>query len=334
MKRFIYFLFATFLAVNITSCGGDDDENTMNGYEQEDEMASDYEHDENYVKVDCTICNATGNCWRCLGSGKYCESCEGSGNCEECNGSLICAYCNGDSSHTCDKCNGTAKCPYCGGTDKCSTCGGLGKIDYGLSSSYWIECGMCFGYGHCNKCSSGACGNCNGKGIWTCGYCKGDGTCHTCAGSGTCQRCGGDPHCYLCTNSNGKCNHCEGRGYTWEYRSHSYEDDDSDESDIGGGGNPSGGDTQKRCKYCKGEKKCYNFFSYSSSKYYCRGTRKCQWCNGKGWFSAFGDRVPCPNCYTPGRSGYNGNDVYGDGLCSYCSGTGVCSHCDGTGYEP
>ena len=334
MKKNFYPIFAMLLAAFIIGCGGDDEKsNPENNQQSTASSSSDGSPGEGYVKVNCQICNGSGNCWLCFGSGKYCDDCLGSGNCVKCSGNSTCTYCKGDSHHICDSCNGTNKCPRCGGTHKCSQCGGLGQIDYGISSPYWLECGLCRGYGNCHECHAGECSKCDENGIWTCANCNGSGKCSTCTGSGLCQRCGGDPHCYRCRDANGKCNSCDGRGYVWEYHPEYFEADD-DNSSESGSGDSSSGDTRKKCKYCNGSKKCYNYFYTPANKYYCRGSGECKWCLGVGMVNGFGILdTPCANCDTPGKVVSNGSDIPGDGYCSYCHGTGICSHCDGTGYE-
>lgn len=47
---------------------------------------------------------------------------------------------------------------------------------------------------------------------------------------------------------------------------------------------------------------------------HCKGSTKCQTCDGKGWYkSSFGDIVKCPNCYGGNQSG----------KCNWCEGKGT-----------
>ena len=94
-----------------------------------------------------------------------------------------------------------------------------------------------------------------------------------------------------------------------------------------------GGDSGQKCKYCLGYTDCRNYFYSPNDKYYCHGSRKCQWCGGDGWqdgmFGSGPNSIACSACNTPG----SGN-VGGDGKCGYCGGTGICHHCHGKGIEP
>lgn len=315
---------ACVMTFTISACGGDDDIIENN---QQSPTPTDGYPGEGYVKVTCSSCDASGKCYRCQGSGKYCYKCSGSGNCVECNGSLICAKCNGDSCRTCEKCSGSGNCKYCGGSAKCYQCDGVGQVDYGYYSHYREECALCRGSGRCLQCTGGKCGNCKGTGIWKCGFCGGDGTCHTCYGSGLCEICEGNPpHCYVCLNGDGKCATCEGKGYTWEYRPNANIEDEDVPSENGGG---SSSDTKRKCVICGGSGRCDNVtMLYTTRKYYCLGSGRCQWCNGSGQIrSVTGDWIRCVNC--------NGklNADYGDGKCGKCGGSGKCKNCGGDGYK-
>lgn len=63
----------------------------------------------------CSVCQGTGVCERCDGTGLVdCMRCGGTGNTPE----GVCPDCNGAGRCECEQCHGTKKCPACGGTGK------------------------------------------------------------------------------------------------------------------------------------------------------------------------------------------------------------------------
>lgn len=72
-------------------------------------------------------------------------------------------------------------------------------------------------------------------------------------------------------------------------------------------------DKKSTCKKCKGSGKCMSHGRNSS----CFGTGICQFCDGAGWNSVGGNRVPCATCKNH------------DGKCKWCKGTGKCEACGG-----
>ncbi|MFP4050791.1 MAG: hypothetical protein ACLFVB_03530 [Thermoplasmata archaeon] len=115
-------------------------------------------------KVECEICEGTGECRKCQGTGD-CISCRGTGNCVEC--------------------EGTSYCSNCDGTGKCPNCKGSGKTG-------WLStCEVCDGDGNCIECGGhGMCEVCDGTG--DCVECGGNGNCEDCQGSGECTECDGN----------------------------------------------------------------------------------------------------------------------------------------------
>ena len=91
----------------------------------------------------CSVCQGTGVCERCDGTGVVeCIRCGGTGQlertCWKCNGTKVdengntCAECGGVGSHgtdTCEDCHGAGQCEceQCHGTKQCPACGGTGK---------------------------------------------------------------------------------------------------------------------------------------------------------------------------------------------------------------
>ena len=72
-----------------------------------------------------------------------------------------------------------------------------------------------------------------------------------------------------------------------------------------------------KCKRCLGSGNCSSL-SATANKYYCHGSGKCGYCNGKGWLQKYGQTIECSACI--------------NGKCHYCNGTGKCSDCNGKGY--
>ena len=71
-----------------------------------------------------------------------------------------------------------------------------------------------------------------------------------------------------------------------------------------------------------GSGKCSWDTNLAYGKNYCRGSRKCQYCYGKGWnYNPYDSGIiKCSACNNTGD-------------CSYCRGTGVCSKCGGRKYQ-
>ncbi len=284
--------------------------------------------EDNYIKVDCTWCHATGKCYVCAGTGKGCFKCNGTGKyCSTCPSTGICVLCNGNA--RCNWCDGTGHedCSYKCNNGSCRSCNGAGQ-QYNSKTGQWVTCSSCKGSGICKGCQGAGyqnCGLCKGSG--NCTDCSGSGKCNSCHGNPVCSSCGGDGHCTTCKNSDGKCIKCDGNGYTMQLRngggnsggSSGYNGPGSDDDDSGSGGNNS-----RRCNICNGKGDCRYWGSYYDV-YHCHGSGKCQYCNGTGWSSS---GVPCTNCDSPGGHGQPGN-----GKCSYCGGNGKCSSCGGTGYK-
>jgi len=139
----------------------------------------------NGSKKYCSLCDTTGKCRYCDGSGyKNCSRCDGSGVCDACDGQHIktiagrrqtCRYCDDGSCSSCDNgkkecnfCQKSGKCKYCNGTAECKNCDGTGGGG-GFVPNPIIpdsECEKCYGEGvlDCPSCVTGKCIECNGKG--------------------------------------------------------------------------------------------------------------------------------------------------------------------------
>lgn len=128
-------------------------------------------------------------------------------------------------------------------------------------------------------------------------------------------------------NGNGKCNMCEGKGYTWEYRPYANIDDDDVPSE-GGGGNSN--DNKRKCVVCGGSGTCEApSLGYIANKQYCWGNKKCRPCGGTGQQKNIitGEYYACTYCNK------EINKYYGDGICGKCGGSGKCKNCGGDGYK-
>ena len=193
-------------------------------------------------------------------------------------------------------------CWSCQGSGECYWCDGLGEKDCRcVQFSYKGNCAMCKGTGLWYR---DTCPECSGSGL--CQYCYGtlEETCEECNGSGICAECGGK------SNSNGSST--------------------SDNDNNGGSYNDnSGGTTKIKCATCGGSGRCDNVkMLYTTRKYYCLGSGRCQWCGGTGHIKgALGDWIRCNSC-----NGKLNND-YGDGKCGKCGGSGECKDCGGDGYR-
>lgn len=67
----------------------------------------------------------------------------------------------------------------------------------------------------------------------------------------------------------------------------------------------------KKCKFCAGSGDC-------SGNHRCRGSGKCNYCNGKKYQFTAGEPHDCGACHASGE-------------CSFCGGSGKCKHCGGSG---
>ena len=101
-----------------------------------------------YLEEDCTICEGTGKCINCSGTGTVTtttideesgEETQNEETCPECNGTGLCASCEGLGKARCSTCDadgtntnpGYISCDTCSGTGKvtCEKCNGTGKIE-------------------------------------------------------------------------------------------------------------------------------------------------------------------------------------------------------------
>ena len=81
----------------------------------------------------CPVCQGTGNCDRCYGTG-----------------TVICDECKGTGFDTCSKCWGSG---YAGSV-VCDQCGGTGDVIHGIcSGSGYKICPACLGTGLCHECA-------------------------------------------------------------------------------------------------------------------------------------------------------------------------------------
>ena len=83
---------------------------------------------------------------------------------------------------------------------------------------------------------------------------------------------------------------------------------------------PSGTQSGEVCSLCNGDGHCTGYGNIAYISQYCRGTGRCNPCNGSGWLkNGFtGDPMRCTYCNNTGR-------------CARCGGSGRCERCGGSG---